>query len=352
MSKPLDGRGLRLARRAALILTIVAVVSVPLVVAMVVYRTTQLERRTFGDGSGERVLFLGNSLTYFHDMPGMVAALSRSAASPKRFDPTMIVRGGALLQTLLHQRAVESALEEPWVAVILQPQSLEPTSRCNDKLPRVRLRDLRRWSTLESKFLTVVRFMIPNLACARPLLASRVSRAARALRARGVQTLLYWFVPYGPWHVEYRYVHPLEHTMRTLGGLEQLSAIAAMGGAELPAVTSAFLACDAKLSRLSGSLRLLDADQNHPTLAGSYFVAWMLFDALTGRGNEPVLRSWWVPETISAEHAQWIRACATRWHEYPAIFRDPLSSDAARAATHRAKLTDKRAKPGRRPQRR
>jgi hypothetical protein len=73
-------------------------------------------------GSGEqpdRVLFVGNSLTYVGNVPAVFSALSRSNGNPVASD--MIVKGGATLAQRVADGSVERALaERQYSALVLQ----------------------------------------------------------------------------------------------------------------------------------------------------------------------------------------------------------------------------------------
>jgi len=79
---------------------------------------------------GRRVLFIGNSLTYTNDLPGMVQALARAAGLPP-LQASSITKGGASLDDLWALHEVPTAIAEGhWEVVVLQqgPSSL-PESR-------------------------------------------------------------------------------------------------------------------------------------------------------------------------------------------------------------------------------
>jgi len=72
----------------------------------------------------QRVLFIGNSYTYFNNLPEMVAAISRSLPEGPRIEPTMHATGGMTLQW--HWATGEPAAlidRGGWAQVVLQEQS-------------------------------------------------------------------------------------------------------------------------------------------------------------------------------------------------------------------------------------
>ncbi len=71
--------------------------------------------------SVSRLLFVGNSFTFRHDLPGLMAQMA-----PQSIESQMIVAGGASLRLHLNSGAVQTALAEKWDIVILQEQSTLP----------------------------------------------------------------------------------------------------------------------------------------------------------------------------------------------------------------------------------
>lgn len=74
-----------------------------------------------------RVLFVGNSYTFFHDMPRLVEQIAVSAAWGPRLITDTVVEGGATLE--LHWRrgeALRRIRSRPWDYVVLQEQSTRP----------------------------------------------------------------------------------------------------------------------------------------------------------------------------------------------------------------------------------
>jgi hypothetical protein len=93
-----------------------------------------------GDKSTGKVLFVGNSYTYYNNLPAMVAAFAAAAQPPK----TLLVKeqtvGGASLEKLWQLRTTNSLLtEQKWDVVVLQEQSLRPIDSPERMLASVRL---------------------------------------------------------------------------------------------------------------------------------------------------------------------------------------------------------------------
>lgn len=83
-----------------------------------------------------RVLFVGNSYTYFNDLPAMVSALAE--AGGHRLETKMIAPGGWRLRDHFEKGEARSALHEGhWDFVVLQEQSTLGTNLYLDGQPRV-----------------------------------------------------------------------------------------------------------------------------------------------------------------------------------------------------------------------
>ena len=80
------------------------------------------------EASGKlRVLFIGNSYTYFNNLPDMFSHLAASAKPPRQVETQMVVRGGWTLKMHWEDGAALKALQQSkWDYVVLQEQSLLP----------------------------------------------------------------------------------------------------------------------------------------------------------------------------------------------------------------------------------
>ena len=104
-----------------------------------------------------RVLFIGNSLTATHDIPGMVARLARAAKQPRPFVFKLDTPGGFGLSQHAVTGRLRQHLQQRWDTVVLQEQGQRPG------WPR----------TLEEQVVAPARVL------------------DRAIRASGARTLLY-----------------------------------------------------------------------------------------------------------------------------------------------------------------
>ncbi|MFN8670286.1 MAG: hypothetical protein U0164_24115 [Gemmatimonadaceae bacterium] len=81
-----------------------------------------------------RVLFIGNSYTYFNNLPALVADLGQRARAPRTITTRMIVRGGATLRDhWTTGEALDALRREHWDFVVLQEQSMLGTMLVDGK---------------------------------------------------------------------------------------------------------------------------------------------------------------------------------------------------------------------------
>ena len=74
-----------------------------------------------------RVLFVGNSYTYFNNLPGMVQQLAASASSPRQIEAHTVAYGGATLEVHWTRGEAPARIRsEQWDYVVLQEQSSRP----------------------------------------------------------------------------------------------------------------------------------------------------------------------------------------------------------------------------------
>ena len=97
---------------------------------------------------GLRVLFVGNSLTYYHDMPEMVGRLAAADPGPEPLIVVSYTRGAARLSDFAGDGGLRRLLEEVrWDDVVLQEQSkipsLPPAERAQLMDPAARVLDSR-----------------------------------------------------------------------------------------------------------------------------------------------------------------------------------------------------------------
>ena len=201
-----------------------------------------------------RVLFIGNSFTYYHDLPHMVAQLLSC-------ETAAVTRGGFYLrqfcdpaEEMFHQ--VEEQLNNgPWDRVVLQEQSFNAVGNRADFIKSM------------------------SILCAR-------------VRNAGAEPVLYasWAYREGS--------EKLEKTGRSYeemdAGLKMAYALAGKNN-EAPCawVGDAF-------TRARESFHLYEADDYHPSIYGSYLSACVIARTLAPNAS----LSAWHPEEMTAEDAE------------------------------------------------
>ena len=195
------------------------------------------------------ILFVGNSYTYKNDLPQLIAQLADGDAGLRaHLLIQSATRGGKTLQNLWDDDQVQRLFaSHRWDVVVLQEQSL--------------------WA------------MTP---AATEATAKSFGIWASAVKKQGGKVVLYqtWArQPNSFWYTDRRYAG-LKSAKDMQAKLNAASAgIVAQTGATLAPVGSAFgaaLAVDSKYP-------LYAEDSSHPSLAGSYLAALVLYKAVTGR---------------------------------------------------------------------
>lgn len=206
-----------------------------------------------------KVLFVGNSFTYYNEMPQLLERIAAGAGKP--LTARRITKGGYSLRQYLdptdpYAQELEEARKERWDYVVLQGQSAEPAIETE-------------------QFLRA---------------AAELCKKARAI---GATPLFY-------------------QTWSYTDGTEKLASVS-MGYEEFYLALKAAYQQAAKVGdtvcvpvgdlffRLTapvGPLHLICGDDYHPTLAGSYAAAILFYCRLFGPEAE-----YWRPEEISPEDA-------------------------------------------------
>ncbi len=176
-----------------------------------------------------RVLFVGNSLTYVNDLPGMVAALSRRGGAVPALETEIVAFGNVSLEDHWARKEALRAIERGgWTEVVLQqgPSSL-PENRA--------------------------------------LLVSWTKRFAKRIRAVGARPALYMVWPSAPRSADFpRVVDAYAAAAKTVDGL-------------LLPVGDAWRAA----WRRDPELALYGPDGFHPSPLGTYLAAIVIEAALT-----------------------------------------------------------------------
>lgn len=87
----------------------------------------ETEKRDDSANTPLKVLFIGNSYTYYNNMPTTLAAMSAAPGQTRRIEVTEVTKGGATLEKMGSLRTTQHTLSEGhWDYVVLQEQSLLP----------------------------------------------------------------------------------------------------------------------------------------------------------------------------------------------------------------------------------
>ncbi|MDH5672390.1 MAG: hypothetical protein OEZ06_09585 [Myxococcales bacterium] len=218
-------------------------------------------------GAPARVLLLGNSYTRFNVMPRMLGKLARGAGL--RLQSHSRARAGFTLR--MHWRARElrqEILRGRYSHVVLQDHSLRPVNR-------------------PAEF------------------EQYIERFANLSRRGGAEPIYYETWPRHPAAAAFYRTHPQLHTAEQMAarvGQAYREAVTRHGGRLAP-VGRAFLTTLGK----HPELELYKADLAHPTWAGSYLAACIIFGTITGqdpRGSQ------YVPWELGTEQARQLRVIA------------------------------------------
>jgi hypothetical protein len=186
-----------------------------------------------------RVLFIGNSYTYFNNLGDIVAGIAAAGSGPKII-PTLAVRGGQSLQWHLDNGTAMAALKDgTWDYVVLQEHSLLGTAMLDGK---------------------------PVIADPAAFHAA-VREWTRRVRSVGAKPILFM-----TW--ARRSALPeqakLSEAYRSIG--RELNIDVAPVGDAWTAARTRWLSLDLHIF-----------DESHPTPAGSYLAACVIFSTITGR---------------------------------------------------------------------
>jgi hypothetical protein len=213
-----------------------------------------------------KVLFLGNSYTYFHDLPQIVADLSAEAGAPITVDS--ITQGGAWLQ---HHAANPSTLEAietgGWSHVVLQEQSVIPVTASGTFI-----------------FAAADLSQVIHEADAVPVFFETWARAEGNVL---YESDLAGYTP-ATMQEELRFRYQLAATNND-GIYAPVGDAWEVSLAEHPKIT------------------LYSADGSHPLITGSFLAACVFYEILTGKN---VVETNWKPEAISDEDASALRSVA------------------------------------------
>lgn len=181
-----------------------------------------------------RVLFIGNSYTYYNNLPALLAALGDDPQAPAHFEVGMHASGGASWQSHDGDPTTAPEIAKGWDYVVLQDQSEQP------------------WASVGTK----------------PSLLSLDAQIAEA----GAETILFMTWARSPSSV------PATTSFRmNLNVNNYYERHGAVVGARVSPVGRAW----ERAIRTTGA-KLYAADASHPTAVGSYLSACVIYATLTG----------------------------------------------------------------------
>ncbi|HEY2136166.1 MAG TPA: DUF4886 domain-containing protein [Xanthobacteraceae bacterium] len=223
------------------------------------------------DSRPERaILFIGNSRTFYHDMPYMVRKVADSAHAPERYRIVVHAPGGATLEDHWNDPSVHALLKQKWRNVVIQAQSSEQVGQAEDD-------SFHRYG------------------------AKLINEA----RGGGSIPLLYVTWRYSDDFEYYTYRPELRSSYY---GIMQQSHqwLADDTGARMVNVGKAWEMLLAERPAFS-----LYEDGNHPTVQGSYLAALMFYGHFCGRDCGEVS---WVPAGVSDKDATLIKNVVRRYY--------------------------------------
>ena len=101
-----------------------------------IFKNLSAKSRLDSTGPQIKVLFIGNSYTYFNDLPSMVSRMAASRKGSKLLETSSVTKGGATLKRHWEEAtALERLKQARWDYVVLQEQSLLPVND-RDKMHR------------------------------------------------------------------------------------------------------------------------------------------------------------------------------------------------------------------------
>lgn len=231
-----------------------------------------------------RVLFLGNSYTYFNDLPSMVAKLAASSPG-RKIDARAVTRGGANLAELWSvTNALETLRNGEWDVVVLQEQSTLGSNYADGKWQVNEPAGLLRWG----KFWQT------------------------EIQRKNAKTVLY--LTWG------RRARPEFQTALNYGYAEAATALGAQ-------IAPAGLAWK-RLRELHSNIELFDPDGTHPSPVGTLVNACVFLETLVHRSCATVPQA---PNTVKIAESDWkavVEAAQHAVEQYKAgALANPLRPD-------------------------
>ena len=193
-----------------------------------------------------RILFVGNSYTFFNDMPLILEKLANEdAKSQLRIETRTLAKGGATLAYMLSLPEVQTILnEKKWDYIVFQPQSL--------------------WAATQSRILSTDRAL--NNWC----------KAARSIDAKPI---LFQTWARRPNHDLYA-----SREFKSFPNYEQMHSRISYNSEALAKKYNMLLAPVGnhwnKIHQEDPNLKIYNSDGSHPSKLGSFMTAWVFYKML------------------------------------------------------------------------
>jgi hypothetical protein len=219
---------------------------------------------------GQSVLFLGNSRITTNDLPRMVREVADSAQSPIRYDVAMRAWGGATFEEHWNDAGDRAALQKPWGRVILQTQSVSFVNQQN----------ARGFADYGERLIRAAKeggspvALIANWTLGTAMFEGDATQAAALSKMYGER-------------IE-----------------QQTRALAERAGAEVIDLERAFADAEALAPEIA-----LTSDGNHPTQAGTFLAAVVIYGWLS---QDDVAKVSWRPPGMSEAAAAKLKDVAAR----------------------------------------
>ena len=217
-------------------------------------------RDLFYPRPARRILVLGNSRTYYHDMPDMLRAMADASGDQRKLEITVDALPGASFESLWQDGPTQKLLGQRWDDVVLQGESRAQASE-----------------TLAHSFQDY---------------GERLIRAARGTSGRQ-WLIVNWNYDASMWQGS----DPDGSGHAAYGAATQSAtlALAERTGAKVVNVGRVWAGVEGGYPEIG-----LTQDGNHPTLAGSYLFGLVLYSALSGTDAD---RIGWRPDQLDEARA-------------------------------------------------
>jgi hypothetical protein len=216
-----------------------------------------------------RVLFVGNSYTATNDLPAMLHTIAQAAPEPPRIDVESIAPGGATFSMHWNGADVQPAIAKGGrTHVVLQAQSVEP-------------------------------LIDPDTFSHYGALLAGAAKSAQA------SPVLFetWARKAGDFYDQAPFAGGSPEAMQDMLTTEY-GALGKKSGAAIAPIGQAWRAA----WTTHPEIELYQPDGSHPSVAGTYLAACVLYTSISGHGSAP---SSGVPQGVSAGDAATLRGVAT-----------------------------------------